>query len=116
MLFLFRSVLCIGVVATVAAGGSGPGLQTAVSRAGLGLAKDVGQACIASRDCRRIGTTLVSAATQSASLLPEGPSPSGDTLQPSDLAPGWSSPAMRHRFGNAGPATSSRVAGARKAI
>ena len=110
------SILCIGVVATVAAGGSGPGLQTAGGRAGRDLAQDIGQACIGSRNCRRIGTTLVSAATRSASLLPEGPHPSGDTLQPSDLAPGWSSTPARHRSGSAGSATSSRVAGAGKAI
>ena len=114
MLFLFRSVLCIGVVATAAAGGSGPALHTAVSRAGRDLAQDVGQACVASRDCRRIGTTLVSAAAQSTSLLPDGPKPFGDTLQP--VASGWSSSPMRHRFENAGSVTSARVAGARKAI
>ncbi len=116
MLFLFRSILSIGVVATVAAGGSGPGLQTAVSRAGRNLVQDVGQACIASRDCRHIGATLVSAASRSASLPPEGPHPSADPLQPSDLAPGGSSAPMRHRSGNAGSAASLRVAGADKAI
>jgi len=115
MLFLSRSVLCIGVVATAAAGG-GPDLQTAVSGAGRGLAQHLGRACSASLECQRVGITLASAAARSTTALPKVQHPSADTSQAPHVAPGWSAPPSGHGSGRASSVTSSMVSAVGKPI
>ena len=113
MFFLIRSACCIGVVALFAASGDGSSLRTVVDDGGRNLARHLGEACIASRECQHVGMSLASAANRSTSLPPEAPHASGDTLQASDLAPAWSDPPMRHGSGHAGSAPSPPIAAAR---
>jgi len=115
MLFLSRSVLCIGVVATAAAGG-GPDLRAAVSGAGRGLAQHLGRACSASLECQRVGIALASAATRSTTSLPKGQDPSTDTSQAPHVAPGRSAPPFGHDSGRARVVTRSMVSTVGKPI
>lgn len=115
MLFLSRSVLCIGVVAA-AAGGGGPDLQTAVSGAGWGLAQHLGRACSASLECQRVGITLASAATRSTTSPPKGQDLSADTSQAPHVAPGRSAVPLGRGSGRAGFVTSSMVSAIGKPI
>ena len=90
MFFLVRAAVCIGAVALVAAGGDKAGLPRVVDTAGRDAAQSLGQACVASDDCLRIGMGLVATAAR----IDPGrrialSDPSVDTLTALDLRPAW---------------------------
>ena len=96
MFFLIRSAVCIGAVALLATGGGKAGLGHLLDTDGRDVAQTLGQACVASNDCLRIGMGLVETAArvdpdQRAAPLER----SADTLTASDRGPAWVAPGGR---------------------
>ncbi len=96
MFFLIRSAVCIGAVALLVTGGGNAGLGRVLDTDGRDVAQSLGQACIASSGCLRIGMGLVATAAradpdQRAVSLEK----SADTLTASDLGPAWIAPRGR---------------------
>ena len=104
MLFLVRSAVCIGAVALLAAGGGESGLGRLIHDAGRDAAQNLGQACIVSHDCLRIGMGLAATAARVDVGRRSAPSnPSADTLTASDLRPAWSAPGGGRAFVSSHP-------------
>ena len=96
MFFLIRSAVCIGAVALLATGGGKTDIGRVLDIGGRETAQRLGQACVASNDCLRIGMGLVATAARGGPGRRAAPSDrSVDTLTASDLAPAWTAPGGR---------------------
>ena len=99
MLFLARAAVCIGAVALLAAGGDKGDPGRFIQTGGRDAAQSLGQTCIVSNDCLRIGMGLVATMAGIDPGRRAAPSdPSADTLTASDRRPAWMAPDARRAF------------------
>ena len=95
MFFLIRSAVCIGAVALLAMGGGEAGFGRVLDTGGRKAAQSLGQACMASSACLRMGMGVVATAARVDDQRAAPVERSVDTLTASDLGPAWVAPGGR---------------------
>ncbi len=96
----------------LATGGGKAGLGDVIPTDGRQAAQSLGQACVASNDCLRIGMGLVATMARVDPARREVQAiRSADTLNPSDFGPPWSAPGGRRAVtsGHLHPGTLARL-------